>query len=707
MRSFVGFFFFLASFPVLAQAPASAPPVHPSSPVVFEEMRELNAARARYVARSGDASLTIDSGGFTTSFSDKCATQIRASLAGARTQAVVRATNRQLAKINYFIGRDPKAWITDVPVWSRLVIDDAYPGIDLVFRGEQGRVEYDFIVRPGAEVSTIGLRIDGAAEMNVDESGALRLVSGCGQEVRHHSPRAWQDLPSGRRTIPASLVLGNGVVSFVVGDYDRRAPLVIDPVVALSTYLGGNSIEQGEAITVDSAGNIYVAGSTYSSTFPLANAYQTINRSSVGERDAFVSKFDPTGTMLLFSTYLGGAGGRDIANDIAVDKAGNVYIAGDTHSLDFPVTPGAFQTNANRWVGDDGFVVKLSPQGNALVYSTYLSARSGSPSNEHIRAIEVDESGFAWLAGDSEDQTWPVTPGAYQTTGCGGFNDGFVTKMNTTGTGLVYSTYLCGAGTDWAYDLAVDAAGNAYVSGLTSSENFPQVGPRQVALRGYNDAWVAKLSPNGASLLFSTLIGGRESDSGSAIALGSDGSIYIAGKTNSPDFPTINGYQASYAGSPNACFDSVCGDSFIAKFGGDWQLRSATYFGGRNDDDIVGLVAGNGTLSVVGTTVSTDFPLMNPLQSKFGGARDAFVAVFDDSLGRLSFSTFLGGSGWDVGLGIADAGDGSVVVTGFTFSSNFPTVNAYQASRVGDGDVFVTRITGMDTSPPRRRPVRR
>ena len=278
--------------------------------------------------------------------------------------------------------------------------------------------------------------------------------------------------------------------------------------------------------------------------------------------------------------------------------------------------------------------------------------------------------------------------------------------MNATGTALVASTYVCGSGTDWVNDLDVDAAGNVYLVLQTTSADLPRLGARQTELRGPNDTWVAKLNSNLSSLLLSTFVGGTESDIGTSIAVGADGSVFVGGKTNSRDFPTLYGVQMAYAGSPNVCFDGTCGDGFLAKLRPDFGLASATYLGGSNDDDVASIALSAAGVVAVGTTVSTSFPLVSPLQSTFRGKRDAFVATLGLDLRTLTFSTFLGGAEWDIGLAADVDAEGAIYVTGYTGSNDFPVSNAWQAAEAGNFDAFVVKLGGPAPPVRHRRAVR-
>ncbi len=669
---------------------------------VFEENRGQAQADVRFVARNGAMSVAVEGAALTLSAGNE---SIRLSFAGASETAVVRGENLRPETRNYFIGNDRSRWVTDVRTWERVRIDELYAGIDLVFRSAADGLEYDFIVAPGANPDVIAMTWEGTMHL-AKEGETLVASTSEGVALRQTAPVSFQVA----KRVASRWSLRERELRFVLGDYDRSAELTIDPVIVAATYLGGSSGDQAHEVAIDGGGNIYVAGETYSTNYPFVGGAQSTNKSAPGERDVFVTKLDPSGRTVLYSTYFGGATGRDMLEALAVDANGSVYFGGGTYSTDLPTSPNAFQIKGNKWVGEDGFLVKLTPAGNAIAYCTYMSANSNEPSTEVIRGIATDLLGHAFVVGDTTDPTWPVTAGAYRTTGCDSQKDAFVAKVSPDGSSLVYSTYLCGADFDMGRAIDVDGDGNAFVTGTTYSADFPQVGGPQVTIRE-GDAFVAKLSASGASLLRSTLIGGSKGDGGASLALGPNGSVYIAGTTRSTDFPVANGYQQSYLGSRDYCQSgpppTYCGDSYIARLGSDFTLLSATFLGGaRSDDQINTIAASPAGLVAVGTTESTDFPLVSPTQSTYGGHRDAFVSLFDPTLRNLVFSTFVGGSEWDIGETVAIDDAGSIHLAGYTLSTDFPVSNAYQAASAGPFDAFVVKFSAPAGAPGRRHAVR-
>jgi hypothetical protein len=400
---------------------------------------------------------------------------LRMQLVGAAATPQVVGLDQLPGTSNYFLGNDPAQWHTDIPNYARVEYQGVYPGVDLAYYGNQRQLEYDFVVAPGATPGVVRLSFQGTEGMALDAQGDLVLHT-VGGDVVEHAPVLYQESGGVRQPVWGRYVLeGGGQVGFAVGAYDASRPLVIDPVLSYSTYLGGTGLDNGSGIAVNSSGNAYVTGYTTSTDFPTtAGAFQT---TSPADYNAFVARLNATGTGLVYSTYLGGSG-LDQSFAIAVNSSGEAYVTGETESTDFPTTPGAFQTTSRGGVGGDAFVSKLNATGTALVYSTYL----GGSGSEVGYGIAVDSSGDAYVTGYTDSSDFPITPGAFQTTSAGG-PDVFVAKLNGSGTGLVYSTYLGGSGNDQGFGIAVDSAGNAYVTGAASSTDFPRASAHSVTFR--------------------------------------------------------------------------------------------------------------------------------------------------------------------------------------------------------------------------------
>jgi len=612
---------------------------------------------------------------------------------GATQAAVASGVEELPGKSNYYLGNDPAAWVTGVPGYAKVKYRGLYPGIDLVYYGNQRQLEYDLVAAPGANPASIRLHAEGASALRIDPEGHLLLepANRPGALVRFQKPAVYQEIAGQRRPVPGSYVLrGQREIGFRIGAYDARRPLVIDPVLIYSSYFGGNAHDFAYAVAVDARGQVSVAGTTASSNLPVLNPLATSGA-------IFVSKFNAAGSALIYSTYLSGSA----ASAIAIDSAGNAYITGQTSS-GFPTTTGALQTIFGGLL--DAFVAKLAPDGS-LVYSTYL----GGSTREAAYGIAVDASGNAYVAGITQSSNFP-TVNALQSAlanGAGTVFDGFVAKLNAAGSQLLYSTYLGGSGDDRALAIAVDAAGNAYVAGSTSSHDFPLLSAFQStnadpALCGglfaaCTNGFVSKLSSTG-SLVYSTYLGGTSIDVASGIAVDSAGYAYVTGWTDSGDFPTYNPLFSALGNPSGGAFDA-----FVAKLHSTGTtLEYSTFLGGiQNDLGHAIAVDAAGNAYITGLTQSANFPLQNAIQATPGGGAcglftpcsDAFVVKLGAGGSALLFSTFLGGNGDDYGNSIALDAAGGIYVAGQTQSGNFPTFNPFQAALVaGTADAFVLKL---------------
>jgi hypothetical protein len=559
-------------------------------------------------------------------------------------------TGELSGKSNYFIGDDPSRWHLGVPNFASLVYHDLYPGVDVVYYGNHGQLENDFLIAPGNRIGTIRLRIDGTRKIKVDHSGNLLISLRVG-EIRLFRPFAYQEIDGVRQEVAAGYVLySRKSFGFKVAAYDIRKTLVIDPTLVYSTYLGGTGNDFGTAIAVGSDGASYVAGYTTSVDFPISAAAVQPAIAN-GSYNAFVTKINSSGTEIVYSTFFGGPTGQTHlppgtgAQAIAVDANGNAYITGTTISIDFPTTPGAYQANFRGGFANpppfgilgDAFVTKINEAGNALLYSTYL----GGSSFDIGLGIAVDSTGNAYVVGTTNSGDFPTTSGAFQPSYGGGLFDAFVTKVNSSGTGLIYSSFLGGNDLEvyppLLASIAVDASGSAYVTSSTTSSNFPiTAGAFDSTQHASEAAFVAKFSPDGSALAFSTLLGGGDNDYSTAIALDQEGNSYITGSASSNNFPVVPGaFQSVLAGSRNA---------FISKLNNAGSaLVYSTYLGGSGSDVGQGIgIDSSGDAYVTGVTSSSDFPVQNPIQSTLRGPNDAFAAIVNPNGTTLLFATFVG-----------------------------------------------------------------
>ena len=485
---------------------------------------------------------------------------LRMKLLGANPSPRVSGLEELPGKSNYFLGSNPQKWRTNVPTYAKVQYQDVYPGVDLIYYGNQHQLEFDLVVAPGADPEAIQLAFEGGDKLEIGAQGDLELHSAGGQ-VRLQKPLVYQETDGIRREISGGYVLNVGrQASFQVGAYDVSKTLVIDPVLVYSTYLGGGGGDTGLGIAVDSSGNTYLTGATGSVGFPVANPLQPDR--DAASVDAFVTKLNATGSALVYSTYLGG-GGDDRSFDIAVDASGNAYVTGLTASTNFP-TASPIQP-ANRG-GDDVFLTKLNAAGDALVYSTYL----GGNCDECGFSIAVDPSGSAYVIGDTVSPNFPTANPIQPARG--GQVDAFVTKLNAAGNALVYSTYLGGSLNDFGFGIDLDAAGNAYVAGIADSTDFPTASPIQPVNGGLGDAFVTKLNAAGNALLYSTYLGGSLEDFAFAIGVDAAGNAYMTGLTDSTNFPTAGPIQLANGGGLH--------DGFVTKLNATGSaLVYSTYLG--------------------------------------------------------------------------------------------------------------------------------
>ena len=663
----------------------------PTLPVPFVENRGQVDARVRYYARGHRFGFFLTPDAMTVALDANASGRplaLSLRFAGANTAPRMEGVGTE-GEVNYFHGSDPSAWRTRIPQYDGVVYRALWPGVDLHVRERGGVLKYEFHVQPGARASDVRVVYDGATKLSIDAAGALLIRTPHGT-VQDAAPVAYQVDGSTRRPVDASYALGGSgrtTVGFAIGaGYDSRRELVIDPGIQFTTFLGGSSLESGASIVVDAGGNTYITGTTQSPYFPTTAGAFDRTGAAQNFAEAFVSKLNASGTALIYSTFIGGSN-MEFGRRIAIDAAGNAYITGQTKSSNFPVTGSAFDRTIN-----------IPP--NCPRCSTDVT-------------------------------------------------DGFVTKLNATGSALVYSTYLGGTDYDSPRGIAVDAGGNAYVAGETLSIDFPTT---TAAFRrtfgGEYDMFVTKLNATGSVLSYSTFLGGTNVDNGERIAVDASGNAYVLGFSSSPDFPTTAGafdrtangafdvtltklnasgsalIYSTYLGGQG--FDTagglavndageayVCGgagsvdfpvtagafrttpdgsDNFVTKVNAAGSaLVYSAMFGGTSSDGAAGIdVDASGNAWITGTTGSTDYPTSaDAFDRSLNGGVDAFITELNPAGSALLYSTFLGGSESDSGFDLAVDGIGDVYVTGQTMSMNFPaTVGAFDTVFAGDISIF-------------------
>lgn len=607
---------------------------------------------------------------------------VKASFVDAGANPDIAGRGRMNYTCNYFIGNNPGKWYTRVPNYREIVYKEMYPGIDLRYHGNYRRLEYDLIVSPGADPHQIQIQYDGINSLAINNVGELIIETNFGTVVEKR-PVVFQ-LDGGKR-VPVQgefhLTSPNSF-GFKFGEgYDPSLPLIIDPVLEYSTFLGGSSNDYGRSVAIDTAGNLYATGYLVSSDFPIKNAYDsTYNGGGPASHDAFVTKISSGGDSILFSTYLGGCTGDDRGFGIAVDSNGNAYICGVTGSTDFPAVGALQETNTGA---EDAFICKFSPSGDSLIYSTYL----GGSDDDAGAGITVDANGSIYVTGNTYSSDFNLSGDPYDDS-LDGSKDAFVARLNPAGSALEYSTYLGGGANDAAVGIAVDANGNAYVNGYTSSSDFPTVNAYDDTYNGgasSGDAFVTRLNAAGNSLVYSTFLGGNNNDVGLAIAVDNAENAYVTGYTYSSTFPHVNAYDSTFNGDF---------DVFVSKLysTGD-SLVYSTFLGGLKGEFGTGIAVDQfGQACVAGNTPSNDFPVVDPYDESFNGNYDVFVAYVAVSGDSLIYSTYLGGYGHEYAYGVVVDTGQTAYIGGYTNSFNFPTLNPIQDTVAGGYDVFATKM---------------
>lgn len=665
-------------------------------PLTFIENRGQVAEGVGFYARDGITDLFFTPDGFRAHMgarnSETPAADVRVQFAGARDGTAPRSLEPAEGVVNIFTGNDPRAWYAGIPTHARIGYEQPWPGIDIAYDGRSSALESTYVVSSEADPGTIRLRYTGHDGLSLAPDGGLRIHTP-GGALSESAPTVYQAIDHRRVSVQGRYDLIDGdTVGFAIGEYDRSLPLVIDPVLTYSTYFGGSGSDQANDIAVDALGNAYITGFTTSTGSPPAglatpSAFQTVN---AGSRDAFVTKFNPAGSLLLYSTYLGGLD-VDEAKRIAVDASGVAYVTGTTFSTNFPtsVFPSAALQAANAG-GQDAFISKLDPSG-VLTYSTYL----GGSSDDIGRGIAIN-GGKMFVTGTTLSADYPLL-NAPVGNALLGLSDAFVTELSAAGDTLVFSRYLGGDGADDGRGIAVDGSDNAYVTGSTKASTVTSF-PTTVGLPfgGVEDAFVAKFNGGGlGAIAHARFLGGSGADGGYDIVLDAGGVPYLTGITASAtDFPTTPGVLQTANGGGG--FD----DAFVTKLGTDLSLTYSTYLGGTAGDAGASIAVGaSGNAYVTGSTFSSiGFPLSAPFQGFHSGApADAFVTQLNATGNALVYSSYLGGTGTDRGWGIATDSTGNAYVTGSTQSSGappagFPLASPYQGTYNGLADAFVTKV---------------
>jgi hypothetical protein len=678
----------------LALAAAAAPKPAPAPrlvarmaqlPLAFEANQGQTAAPAQFLARTQGGVVFLTAHGAVI----KSARRVVAlRFAGARATAG-RPRTAPGAPAHYFLGRRSLT----APTYGAIEYAGIYPGVNLLYHGRQGRLEYDLRLAPRAAVHSIVLQVAGA-QPRLNPDGSLQAAPG----VRFAAPLAYQTIDGRRRPVAARYVRRGAGFGFALGAYDRAQPLVIDPILDFSSLLGGSQYNQAQAVAVDASGDGFIVGYTVSADFPTLNPIQAhLATGTFGAtNDAFVAEIKPDGSGLVYSTYLGGSG-DDRATGVAVDATGAVYVCGFTSSTDFPTAAPLQSANAGQV---NAFVAKLNPAGSALVYSTYL----GGSLDDQASAIAIDNLGDAYVTGTATSTNFPVTATRPQAS-FAGTNDAFATEINAAGNALVWSTYIGGSGVTHGNGIAVSSTGNAYVVGSTTSNDFPvTAGAYQTSLAGKENGFIAEIDRSGSRFDYATYLGGSKVDEINAVAVDAGGNAFVAGDTNSINiFPTASSaFQQAFAGGSS--------DAFVAELNGAGStLVYGSYLGGSANDVATGIaIDSTDEVYVTGYTSSSDFPVTsNAYQTTLGGNSDAFLSKFNAVGGALLYSTYFGGTALDAAYGIGyNPGPGggasaSLYIVGETSSTNFPTTTgAFQTTTNNSSNVafvakFVTAPQGV------------
>lgn len=658
-----------------------------SYPIYFEVNRGQAPADVAFLSRGAAHTLRLTATGAEMILHGAAGTQalvgkplvVRITPVDARVAGAARPRGEGVlpGRSHYFTQGRAENALTGIEHFRAVRYPQLYPGIDMRFHGERGRLEFDFVLQPGVDPGRIALEISGAEHRSLDGEGNLVLRAG-GRELALHAPVTFQDIDGTRLEVNSRFAMReDGMIGFEVGGYDRSHSLTIDPVLGFSSYAGGSATDVAQDIAFDAQGNLYVVGETYSTDFPTHDPYQA---SSPVNGSAFVMKLDAQTRDLVYATYLGS--NVTEARGIAVDTEGSAYIVGDTSSTSFPLA-NPYQASLSGLI--DIFVSRLSPGGDALTYSTYL----GGDQVDRGRAIAVDPVGDIYITGVTSSTDFPLANP--QQTSRRGSTDAYVAKLSPSRGTLDYSTYLGGGALDYGTSIAVDEGGVAFVGGYTGSINFPTLDPFQGARAGSTDAFVARFGVQG-DLDYSTYLGGAGVDRVHAIALDTEGGIHLAGETDSADFPVVDAFQETLAGAT---------DAFVSRLDASGaSLQYATYLGGAGNDVAFGMgLDAAGTAYLAGMTQSSDFPVLQPVQAANAGGQDAFVTQLSAGGGQIEFSTYLGGGADEYAHALAVDAGGAVGIAGRTASADFPLADANQWEHAGNLDAFIAVLLADAGAP--------
>jgi hypothetical protein len=621
---------------------------------------------------------------------------------GRNLKSKLMGFDEKPSKSHYFIGDDPNHWTTFVPHYGKVIFKNVYNGVDALFYTKNKNMEYDLVIASGVDPSVIRIAFEGAKSISLDEYGNLIIHTLIG-DIIQRKPHVYQIINNLKHDIVGHYkLISQNEIGFSVGFYKTSVPLIIDPSIEYSTYIGGNDVDKGHSIAIDSTGNIYIAGWTHSKDFLAKPKHPPLpweNR-KYGHNDCFITKFNSGDLDVVYSLYLG-ASNNDGCNSIALGTSGvhgasEVFVTGETLSTRFPTTKKAYMPE--RPLDGPGYLAFVTKfyedvEGQPrLGYSTYLGA---VPDNDRGKAIAVDVAGNAYIAGETESKDFPTQPSnAFQRTITGIGNDAFIAKLNPHGDKLIFSTYIGGAENDTANSIAVDALGNAYIVGTTySTATFPKKygggGPPQWwmwSCLGNPCGFISKLNHSGTALLYSYYIGGRGFTIANSLTLDGGCNVFVTGETD--HFPVWSDIQWNYGGGSS--------DAFVAKYDSFGMYIAGTYIGGAGRESGKSIALDSkGNILVTGVTQSKNFPVDQAIQSTIRGYQDAFIAKLSDVSNDLLFSSYLGGDGPDSGEGILGDASEDIYVVGATSSKNFPLKDAVQSYYAGNSDVFLTKLSGI------------